>query len=764
MKSYSLRTFMRSEIVKKNLSNNKFVSLFREFIVKERGVIGGSILEYVSVAAVYLLIIYLITGTVMLNMGTQIYAEPGDSTAGFLWLNSTDHTLNPFVGHYDNTNYPFGEDASGLTLIAYFAYWMPMRLLSVIFSPIAALNITMLVGYLLSAMGMYTVVKRITGRKLIALTAGFAAAFVPYALIKSVFHLSYIFGGIFTLIIGCFLALWQRPTLKKGALLAVLVGLTLYMDGYFVLMSVVLGVSMILSGLLYSLIKKDNRAEWVLRLKSVAVAAGVFLLMAIPILTVNAIAGKQIAADLSSSRSDLASEMAAYRSNKIDFLLPQAGSFIWGDNETFRDIDSYKNTRSNSGENTHYISVFIYIVSAVGLVIFLVRLVASSRSSIRLIPDTVIHPVGLLLILTTITSIFSLSMMFSPDISIMGLKIPLPGTLLLQNDIAFWRVMSRLFVVFNVAVVLWFGVSLWLCVLSLKHSRFAKGRLSSFIAVALVLVVFGLVALDYRTNFPSRPYDFTKTMQTYKWLKSQDSIKSIALLPLVDPLDSKVSEYVTAQITHGKSIVNLKVPNDKRLSNVLGLGFDEETLNFVRDRKVDAVLFYSDNCERPDIGKVLFEEPIDRLTPQGPGNAKVMLCTLGVDQQKYIDPVYAVFSNGFIPTPNSLDQSVFHLKKGGSGIIKLTVDDLRSRYQGKVDFRADIRLVRPVVGSSWRISQSSKLLASGSFNGTDISNLEVEVDGGKDVKLEVVTPGYDLGPAESYIRGVIVTANQVSGN
>lgn len=738
----------------------KYIEKIAGFITKRRVLLRGTIGEYLVVAILYLLVMMAFTGTVMANMNTQIYSSPGDSTAGFLWINSTDKTVDPFVSHYENTNYPFGEDTTGITLVSYLAYWFPMRILSAVFAPVIALNTIMFAGYLLSAMAMYLVIKRLTGTKLIAFTAGFAAAFVPYAIIKSAGHMSYIFGGILTLIVGAFLAFWQRPNVIKALVLGGLLGLAFYVDGYFILMAIVLAIAMTIAGVIYSIAKRDKLKAWILKIKNTLVALAIFSLMVAPIFIINATQGQKIASELASNRSEIGQEIRSYRSNVIDFMVPQQGSLLWKDDPVFNQLTTYKNQRSNSSENTLYISWVIYLISAIGVALFLVRLLSKKHSSLA-VSKQAWNDIALVCLLVTVAIPLLLSFMFSPEIIVKGIAIPLPGAWLVEQNISFWRVMPRLFVVYNVVVVLWATISLWMIVTALCQSRFIKPTVKKITSVVLVLGVLAFVAIDYATIFPSRPFDFTETPETYKWLSRQDSIDSVAMIPLTDALDYRVGDYATAQITHGKSIVNQKVPNDIRLNNALGQEFSEETLNFLRDRDVDVAIFYSDSrdCRRPDVGKILYAEETVRYDMQLRQRVSTLLCTIQIDKSdKKIDPVYAVFRDGFSPSAGADDQSKVAFREGGIGDIYLTIDDFRTKFEGRVLFKAKLRLIPEVRATNWQIIQGGVEVASGSLDNKGLANISAIVDGSKSLQVLVNTPNYKLKLAEAFIEQVIVSA------
>lgn len=741
------------------LRKNKISNSLAESVGAYRKVLRGSLGEYLVVFALYLFCMLLITKGALLHMSSQLFTGVGDGTAGFLWLNATDHTLNPFISHYSSTNFPYGESTTGLTLMSYIAYWFPMRILSALFNPFIALNVVMYAGYSLAAMSMYLVVKRVTGSRSVSFIAGFAAAFVPYALIKSAGHMSYIFGGIFTLIIGAFLAFWPRPTIKKAALLGLLMGVSLYFDGYFMLIAIVLSVALVLSGLAYSFFTRGWALAWSKILRLSLVAVGVFSLLAAPIIITGLVASRQISSSLASNRSPIANEMKAYSAAKLDFVVPQANSLLWGNNKKIQALIQEKNQRSNGSENTNYISPVLYVISIVGAVLLIHRLLWP-RCSKLLLSKGEVQTVSLVGLVSLFAAILSLSIMFSPEIVVFGVRIPMPGQLLIDFNISYWRVPSRLFVLYNIAIVLWATVSTWLILCRLENAR--CGAVRKIVPVLVVCGLLTFVVLDYATIFKSRPLNMNKFPSALYWLRDKKDIDVVAFLPLTDPLDMRTGYYATAQIIHEKNVVNFKNPSSSRLNNALGSAGNGEVLNLLRLRGVDVVLFQSTNssCENNKIGTTVAESDMTVYDMEKQISVPGKLCILELaktDQE--VDWAFVVYNtDDFSPSPNAPDQSDTAFR-GGIGRISLTKDDLSSRIDGRVSLTGLVRIMPTVKGSGWEIWQNGHMLASGVFGDKYTSRFSVVADGSSDVEFHINTPNYQLKHAEVYLEEV--TANVI---
>ncbi len=734
---------------------SRFINSIWEYLSKYRPFLRGNWWEYIVAATIYAVILAAITGTVSSHLTTQLYTGAGDGTAGFLWINDTDKTINPFVSHYAATNYPYGEDTNGLLLLSYLAYWLPMRLLAYVVGPVAALNLTMYGGYMFSALAMYLLVKRITAHRLAAFTAGIAAAFVPYTLIKSAGHLSYIFGGIFSLIIGAFVAFWSNPNRRKAVLVGALAGAACYFDGYFILMTTVLGCALICAALVYLVLFRFTWPEWRQRLGYALITLGTALLIVLPLGLVNVYGGKAISTELASNRSEIAQEIRTYRSNVVDFITPQAGSLIWQGNSAFQALTAYKNQRSNGSENTDYVSVAIYLVSVIGCALLMIRLFAPKHSSLTALSDTTVRYVFLVGLVSLITLVFAIAVMFSPEVTVKGITIPLPGKFLIEHNITYWRVLSRLFVLYNVAIACWAGVSLWLIATAMRQRLRTLPSLGS---VTIVLVL-AAVAVEYATLFPGRPFDFEKMDKTYSWLREQKDIRSIAMLPLVDPLDTKVGDYVTAQLVHDKKIINQKVPSATRLNNTLAPIASEETINLLRERHVDAAVYISrtGSCDIPQIGPIIHQENIKIYDMQERRKVDAVLCTLRVAKPAQpVDPVFAVYGSAFSPSANAPDQSDVAFRLADASLT-LTYADLKTRYSGHVYITGKVRLIPNIPTATWMMTQNGREIARGIFDANHVSSFEVKADGQQDITLHIHTPNYTLKLAEAYLENVVVS-------
>lgn len=731
------------------------INTIKEFLQIRRQVLNGTIGEYVGVFFLYFLILIPLTGFVILNITTQIFAQPGDATSGFLWLNTIDHTINPLINFTSMTNYPFGEPTGGITLVSYIVYWLPMRIISFVTDPVTALNIVMIFGYTSAAMSMYWLIKRLTGKKLIAFFAGYAVAFVPYAMMKSVMHLSYIFSGIFSCLVVVYLSFWQRPTIKKSIILATLLAVTFYTDGYFILMTLVLTVGMLIAGFIYSAVWREGWTTVKKRLAYIGVALVTFVVLISPLLIIQATQGGQVTEALGGNRSDISNELQIYRSNIADFVLPPRDNIFLDNNKNLRQAHSYNDSRSNESENNNYISFVIYILCAIGFTLAMVRLFKKEHASIRYMSDSKWRTVTLILLLCATTLPIIIAFMFSPGVNVHGVHISLPGQLFIDHNVALWRVMSRLFVIFNVLLVSAAAVSLWMITTVFTKNREKTVKYAGLITTICIITT----AFTYTCYFPARPFDLSNDLpQTYYWLKGQTEIKSIAELPIVDPLDIYSGDYATAQIIHDKKIMDLKGTDGPRLNNALGTVANPELVNLIKIRKIDAVLLRnSDGCQPVSWGRLAHQEFIMHYSQQTRTVTATHLCTYFVTPVNDVDPVFVRFGRGFTPSPNSPDQSNVVFRDGGVGVMAFTQDDFKTKYVDDVRLTATLHNRRNS-GDGWKIlDDKGRLIAVGRFPEDGLASIDVVIHDSSSVVVSITDSVQPIRLGQVYISNTTVS-------
>lgn len=675
----------------------------KNFFTSQRTFLRGTILEYLVMTVVYGIITVALTGGVLLHINTQLFtAGTGDATAGFLWLNYAEPGLNPNLSHTDLVNYPDGEDLGGPTFVTYSSLWLPLRFLSYVFGPVAGLNCMMLIGFLGAAMSSYWFLKRLTGSKLIAFFAGYAIAFVPYNIYKSVSHLAYLFCFPFVLILASFYGLWRRPTKKRAALVALAVALAFYTDGYYLLIGSVTAACLVFTSYVITALSKKERALLGSRTRMMALAAGMLAILSLPILYVQFSQGSKVTQILSSSRaSDPIDEMRAYRSRWEDLLLPSGQHPLLSQDKTFEAVSHDKELRSTPSESMNYIGYGVLVLTIIGCILIAVYFLYRQRSTLASIPAdarTVLFVFGAFLAVTV--PVF-LSFMFSPMTAIHGHTIYLPGGILAHFGIGFWRVLARFFIPMHIFFVVFAAL-----VLNGIYRYALKDRKKS-LRIGLVVFVIVFTAFEYLTTYNTPSFDFTKMPSGYTWLKQQKDIKVVAELPMVDALDGMTGQYVTAQIVHGKKLVNMKEPSANRLNNAIGGADNPEAINLAYDRGAQAVITHDQKClTQPSWGKLLYDE--------SKHDSGAKLCIYKLERPVDRDDAYVLFGDGFMYTPvrvKPYEQSAKIVAQTSS--FQITNQDFH-KLSGTVRVSTQLRYISDLpLDIVWKISQDDTTLATG---------------------------------------------------
>lgn len=729
--------------MKKNLEKIvKNLSAFRSFL-------SGTYAEYGIVLIFFTVLSIILTNYVAFHISSQLFTVgPGDATAGFLWLNFADPGLNPFLSKTTLVSYPFGEQLGSATFITYVALWLPIRIASYLFGPIAGINIIMFCGLISGAMAGYWLLKRLTGSIAVALFSGIAIAFVPYNLYNSSSHIAYIFTIVFVFILASFMALWIRPTKLRAVVFGASIALAFYTDGYYLLLATVMVVGLVVAGVMYAIFRKFSWTEYRKRIATGLLAFIALLVLCIPIFIVQLSQGADIKNTLGSARGDIAGELVAYQSKVMDFILPSPTNPLFESTGQSKVIDDYKNLRSNITESMTYIGFTIIILVAIGIVLSFVRLVWSKYSSLQKIEPHIVNRYLLLTCIVVITTPLFLSFMMSPSTVIAGHVIYLPGQFLIDHNIALWRVLARFFIPMHVILAVYAAFTLW--VLLKIHKGVWKNKIIQFSIVAVVSLV---LLAEFSTDINKPSFDYDNAPESYRWLSEQDDIKTIAEFPLLDPLDAHTTRYVTYQVVHGKNLVNSKEPSDKRLTNVLGSIDNPEAIDFAYQRGAQAILTHDIECYKNVSWGVLVHSSKD--APSG------TICVYRLIAPATNDQSFAVYGDGFKYYPNQpLDVLPFASFEKLQASLLITDKSLDTKAKGRALLSAQINdFQNNRINGRWLVQQDGVTVAEGEIVDS-MASIKATIDTSKKVtfKLQPSTNGV-IRPDDLSMSNLVVTSS-----
>lgn len=707
------------------------------------------LIEYGIVFAIYSVVTVVLTNFVLLNISHQVFSGgSGDATAGFLWLNYADHSLSPLLTHTDKVNYPYGEDLGGPTFVTYLVLWLPLRLLSYIFGPVAGLNLMMYLGFMLAAMSGYWFVKRLTHSRAVAFFGGYAIAFVPYNIYKSASHLAYLYCFVFVLLFAAFYNFWRRPSRMSAVMLAASYALAIYTDGYYLLIASVTMAIFVLTGLFVTYFQKSERRLLKQRTKAFILSAILMVIALLPIAFVQFSQGAKVKEILMSSRpSDPASEMRAYRARIADFLLPSRAHPVFSQDNGFEAVAAYEELRSTPSERMNYIGYTILAPLVAGAVIVGSYLVRKKRSSLARAPAEMRGAILFFGALVVIATPIYLSFMFSPAGEIKGHTILLPGQIMADLGIGFWRVLARFFIPMHVLYVICACLVIAFVIRSIGTSR--RRRTMALVALASLTL---LMVFEYLTLYNRPSFSLDNLPRGYSWLSSQKDINTIAELPMVDALDGKTGFYATAQLVHGKKLVNMKEPSKGRLNNAIGTITNPESINIAYERGAQAIVTHDVACmQQVAWGRLVYDETKD--------NPNEQLCIYRLLRPVATDDYFVRFGKGFDYTAVREKPYESFIKLGSEqATFDITDDSLVKSAKGQVAVRTTLRPIsNDPLTIKWEFVQDGRLLSSGQSSERNVP-LSFKADAALpvQVRVEYVNTSLTVKDVDTYFVSTVV--------
>lgn len=552
--------------------------------------------EALAVAIFFGLLAALFMGPILLHFGSAVHGFWGDGTGGIIWLNELK--LPVFGGPTDAVIFPYGDNLFRPDFITGAAFVVPFWILANIFGAVAAWNLIVFGAFWLCGVSMYYLVKRLTASPLAALWAGVAFAYMPMHQYKAFGHIAYLLVFVFVFILWQLLNFLTNPSKKNAVLLGLISALSFYVDGYYVLFTLVLvGVP-----LLYTL----GRALWRLSRKtaedckrlllSLAVFAGTGVAALMPIIYFKLAYGAQIAAGLAMARGDFMSNVEVYTARWYDFVLPIETHPIFGAWVTsFR---ATHNHGSNTSEHTLYLGFVLLALVAWTAYFFWKHRADKKIKEVLVTRQT--------MIVLALVAIVALAISLQPFVHIFGFRIPMPSRIL-SEFVQYWRVYARLILIIDLVLVVIASVGLAVLIKRFK-SRSA--------AVAVVAILIVVTVFEYLSFNPFKRQDiwyYNRLSSANQWLAQQKDVQVIAVYPLVDQPNGLASLYTTEQGIHDKKMINSGTISAKktRLRAAIGGLNDPQTLPVLKALGVQAVMTHEINNDTQVSGLELLHQAND---------------------------------------------------------------------------------------------------------------------------------------------------------
>lgn len=546
---------------------------------------------FVVVTYLFFTVYYMGLGTTILHCNSTLNGL-GDNTAGPIWKAANAGDV-PIGGFSKVTNYPNGEslDSPIETVVAgqSLLLWTTAK----IAGPVCGYNLANVLGYMSAALVMFAFVYSLAkGRRWVALLAGYTVAFTPFFQAKIGVHPGYGFQALLIGVLWTFFSLITTRKKSRAILLAVLVATCFYFDPYFSLMVLTIIVPAGLVWLLIRLIRsrkeKSKKTSFTSESKLLGLSVALLVVLIAPIVYIMTTQSSQINSAVAGTRDNILNEARAYSSMPIEYLLP------FTDSPVFRIFGSYEKqihdslyifSNGNISEDTVGLSLAMLSV----IILFGVIIIWEKLQYRRLYISKLLRYDARYVIWVTVAVGVTAGIMALPPVHILG--VPLPSLILLMLT-STWRVISREYVVVNIATTVLFVVALVYFDHALRLKRITKG--------VLYVLLFLFIFVQYQTYHPfqgleSAKFSYSNAPAGYSWLKDQKNIKAIAEYPIEKATESDAhGYYLSMQIVHKKALLNSAVvnsPDDPVRSSIKSLS-DPQTIPTLNSLGIDAVVIH----------------------------------------------------------------------------------------------------------------------------------------------------------------------------
>ena len=474
-------------------------------------------------AAVFVCLLFL---PVTLAFDTTIVGVGSDATGTVWWLwklveeggyhlfGTNEHTL---------TGAPFGwEEDSGLN-IQWLVPYYPAYLVAKAFGPVAAINVVVFSGYVLSGASMYALTRYVGCGRLVAAWAGMAYIVFPAHLGRTP-HPSLIHWEFLPLALLALVAAFERPGWWRYVLVGLATAAAWLTSGYF---GAMVGVSVVVFGLSAVLLARVPR--WRLAL-SATIGAAVAATLFVSFLSV--ISGVGRGAGL----ARVASDLEVYGLRPLELLLPSPGNIVFGD--AFEGAIGGRHG-SNPTETSNYAGLLTLVLAFAWIVI-------AWRTWRALASRGRIATAGLVGV-----ALASLLLAFTSPVTVFGHEIWMPSRVLWEIVPAF-RVPVRWVAMLMAALIPLAALALQRGAERAAASRGGAG--AGRVAVAAVVGVALVVSFLELTVLPAKNLLHTdETPAEYAALERTPQ-GIVAEYPLMGFGDFR--DYLMWQHAHGRPLLN----------------------------------------------------------------------------------------------------------------------------------------------------------------------------------------------------------------
>lgn len=464
-------------------------------------------------------------GDAVLQCDTFVRGRPNDGTSGAVWLNwAWDRTGgSPFRSVQYLTGGNLGDVLWRPLLVVNLAILLPMWAFTKVVGPVCAYNLTFVLGYVTSGLGMWALVRHLVRSRAVATVVALVFAFSSFSQLKAEWgHAAGVFLVLFPILVLALVRLWERVTVGRMLAVGVCWGALPYVDGYHLTFAA-LTVTGVVGGMTVSVLRRDGRSSlrWLAqRIGATVVAGGVAIVFLVPwALTLLSDFG---AIDEQTTRS--ADDAGRYGARLWEYLLPSGRHPLAPDGyETWRIEHMH---RSNFAETALYLGWVPIALAVIGVLVVRRRSAAVSDAADESVAGD--EPsvdrrvvVGGLLGLVVVGVLCSLD----PDTRVFGVSLPMPGDLI-RAVMPQVRVLSRL-------VILVLTGLLALAAIGLDAVLARSSRPTRRVAVAAGVAAVALFESLTFTPWSPPTWSYARTPAVFVSLAADDSVDTVALYPML---------------------------------------------------------------------------------------------------------------------------------------------------------------------------------------------------------------------------------------
>lgn len=429
--------------------------------------VARAALPVAAAALVYLAYAMWVTWPVPLDLRTTLYGPGGDVVGGITDMREiAQHSLGPFFpGTVESLGYPAGRPIPYPLYVATWVSALPLWLGTLTVGGIAAMNLFVLAGLVLTGLSMFLLVRWRTGDWMIALLAGWALAFLPNALFNAGTAPDTTHRWPLVLLLWRMLVLRDAPTRRNGLLAGAAGVVAVSSNSYHLLIGTVEFAALAVAALFVALRGRALAATVRSLAWAVAPMAGAAIVYAVVAAT----------AEHSGVRGERDIEHAyTFSLRPPEFLDPVAQSTLLG----WLDLPQLRDAATDV-----YFGLTVFAL-AVAAVVLAVRRARDARADVL-----------------TLAWLFVVGVVWAgpPTVQLAGVTVYLPAWFVSQLTTT-WRIYGRFSALVHIAVVMLAAIGLWLLV-----RRLRRNVRTALVAAAAVLVVLDLSTPGLEMTFRQQP-------------------------------------------------------------------------------------------------------------------------------------------------------------------------------------------------------------------------------------------------------------------